>query len=167
MYHLKILCRQTIVYPSPDQMILRGSKLHVVDQLRQIAQSVTHTDYPEVVIIENPQDPSLSDRPGLFIKRSYSDAAAHVMRVGDSKDAARLPAMMADTKAFYDHQSLREIDVVPEWFGMAFVPEMSQKGEIKAFFIGGNLTHIISTTPVGQQLKIAQVFELTPLPHLS
>ena len=50
---------------------------------------------------------------------------------------------------------------------MAFIPKMSQKGEMKAFFIGGSLTHIISTTPVGQKLKIAQAFELTPLSHLS
>ena len=167
MYHLKNLCREMIVHPSPDQMLLRGSKLHIVDQLCQIARSVTHTDYPEVVIVENPQDPSLSNRPGLFIKRSFSEAAAHVMRVGDEKAAAQLPAMVADTKTFYDHQSLRKIGVVPEWFGMAFVPEMSQKGEMKAFFIGGSLTHIILTTPVGQKLKIAQAFERTPLSHLS
>jgi hypothetical protein len=167
MLNLKNLCRQTIVYPSPDQMILRGSKLYVIDQLRQIARNVTHTDYPEVVIIENPQDPSLANRPGLYMKRSFSDTAAHVVRVSDAEAAVHLPAMVADTKAFYDHDSVRKMDVVPEWFGMAFVPEMSQKGEIKAYFIGGHLTHIISTIPTGRTLQIAQVFELTPLSHLS
>lgn len=167
MFNLRNLCRQTIVYPSPDQMILRGSKLYVIDQLRKIAREVTHTDYPEVVLIDNPQDPSLADRPGVFMKRSFSDTAAHVLRVCDAKAAVYLPAMVKDTKAFYDHDAVRKMNVVPEWFGMAFVPEMSQKGEIKAFFIGGHLTHIISTAPSGSNLEIAQVFELTPLRHLS
>ena len=95
-------------------MLLRGSKLHIVNQLCQIAHSVTHTDYPEVVIIENPQDPSLSNQPGLFIKRSFSEAAAHVMRVGNEKAAAQLPAMVADTETFYNHQSLRKIGIILE-----------------------------------------------------
>ena len=167
MFNLKNLCRQTIVYPSPDQMVLRGSKLYVIDQLRQIARKVTHTDYPEVVLIDNPQHPSLADRPGVFMKRSFSDSAAHVLRVCSAEAAVHLPAMVADTKAFYDHDSVRRINVVPEWFGMAFVPEMSQKGEIRAFFIGGHLTHIISTTPSDRNLTITQVFALTPLLHLS
>ena len=89
------------------------------------------------------------------------------MRVGDAKAAAQLQAMVADMKMFYDHQSLRKVDVVLEWFGMAFILEMSQKVEMKAFFIGGSLMHIISTTPIGQKLKIAQAFKLTPLSHLS
>jgi hypothetical protein len=167
MFNLRNLCRQTIVYPSPDQMILRGSKLYVIDQLRKIAREVTHTDYPEVVLIDNPQDPSLADRPGVFMKRSFSDTAVHTLRVCDAQAAVHLPALVEDTKAFYDHDSVRKINVVPEWFGMAFVPEMSQKGEIKAFFIGGHLTHIVSTAPSGGNLEIAQVFELTPLRHLS
>jgi hypothetical protein len=168
MVNLKHLCQQSIVYPSPDQMLLRGSKLHVIDQLREIARTVTHTDYPEVVLIDNPQDPSWALRPGLFMKRSFSDTAAHVLRASDAKAAAGLAAMVAETKALYDHDSVRKISVVPEWFGMAFVPEMSQKGEIRAFFIGGRLTHTISTAPGAErQLNISQVFEVTPLPHLS
>jgi hypothetical protein len=75
--------------------------------------------------------------------------------------------MVMDTKKFYDHNSIRKYNIIPEWLGMAFIPEMSQKGEIKAFFIGGQLTHTICTTLLAHQLKVDQVFEVTPLPHLS
>jgi hypothetical protein len=44
-----------------------------------------------------------------------------------------LANMTVDTKEFYNHDSVRKLNVVPEWFGMAFIPEMSQKGEIQAF----------------------------------
>jgi hypothetical protein len=167
MGNLKDLCAQTIVYPSPDQMLLRGSKLWVIDQLREIARTVTRTDYPEVVLINNPQDPTWAHQPGLFIKRSFSDSAAHVLRASDKNASVLMSAMVTDTKEFYDHDSVRKYNIVPEWLGMAFIPEMSQKGEIKAFFIGGQLTHTICTAPLDRKLKIDQVFEVTPLSHLS
>jgi hypothetical protein len=64
MGNLKDLCSQTIIYPSPDQMFLQGSKLYIIDQLHEIACIVTHTDYPEVVLINNPQHPTWAHRPG-------------------------------------------------------------------------------------------------------
>lgn len=167
MGNLTDLCTQTIVYPSPDQMLLRGSKLWVIDQLREVARTVTRTDYPEVVLINDPQDPTLAHRPGLFMKRTFSDTAAHVLRACDKDASDLMSGMVTDTKTFYDHDSVRKYNVIPEWFGMAFIPEMSQKGEIKAFFIGGQLTHTICTTPLDGQLKVDHVSEITPLPHLS
>src|ERR1700689_155346 len=110
MSNLRDLCKQTTVYPSPEQMLLQGSKLHVIAQLREIARKVTHTDYPEVVLIDNPEDPRWAHRPGLFMKRGFSDTAAHVLRACDAKAAARLSNMVADTKEFYDHDSVRKFD---------------------------------------------------------
>lgn len=160
------LSKKTIVYPSPDQMLLRGSKLHLIEQLREIARKVTFTDYPEVVLIPNPEDATLTCRPGLFVKRSFSDQGAHVLRPCEKNSSNLMSDLVTDTRKFYDHDSIKKLNVKPVWFGMAFIPEMSQKGEIKAFFIGGRLTHIISTVPSGHKLKIHQVFEITPLSHL-
>ena len=167
MSNLRSLTEQTIVYPSPDQMLLRGSKLYVIDQLREISRDVTYTSYPEIVLIDNPLDPNLATRPGLFIKRSFSDSGKHVLRPSNAKDAAKLPNMVAETSKYYDHEPLQKLGVQPRWFGMAFIPELYEKGEIRAFFIGGKLSYMISTQPAGENLRILQVYEITPLHYLS
>jgi hypothetical protein len=149
-------------------MLLRGSKLYIVNQLREIAQHITHTDYPEVTLINNPMDPTLANRPGLFIKRSFSDSGKHVLRASNPQDVKKIHDMVEETNTFYNHDSLRKIGAQPKWFGIAFIPEMLEKGEIKVYFIGGKLSYMVSTTPLSDgNLRIKQVFELTPLHHLS
>jgi hypothetical protein len=168
MCNLKNLAKRTIVYPSPDQLLLRGSKLYIIQQLREIANEITLTDYPMVVHIPNPEDPSLAIRPGLIIKRSFSESAMHVWKASDAEKAAQVNILVENTRKFYDHDSLRKIGVRPRWFGIAYLPEMKEKGEIRVYFIGGTLSHMISTRPLdGEDLHIAQVSELTPLSHLS
>ena len=167
MCNLNDLAKRTIVYPSPDQLLVRGSKLYIIQQLREIANKITLTDYPMVVHIPNPEDPSLATRPGLIIKRSFSESAMHVWKASDTKKAAEVNALVEDTRKFYDHDSLRNIGVRPRWFGVAYIPEMKEKGEIRVYFIGGTLSHMISTRPIGEgDLHIAQVSEITPLTHL-
>jgi hypothetical protein len=148
MLNLTELCRNVTVFPSPDQMLLRGSKLYIINQLREIAQRIIHTDYPEVTLINNPMDPTLVNRPGLFIKRSFSDSGKHVLRASNPQDVERIPDMVEDTNTFYNHDSLRKIGAQPKWFGIAFIPEMLEKGEIKVYFIGGKLSYMVSTTPL-------------------
>jgi hypothetical protein len=169
MHNLDDLAKHTIVYPSPDQLLLRGSKLHIIQQLCEIASEVTLTDYPTVVLIPNPEDPSLVTRPGLIIKRSFSESSVHVWRASDQKKAAHIKTLVKDTKTFYDHDSLREIGVQPRWFGIAYLPEMKEKGEIRVYIIGGRVSHMISTRPMDEQgsLEIFQVCDITPLSHLS
>jgi len=144
-------------------MILRGSKMYILEQLREI----DHSYYPMVVKVPNPEDPSLTTRKGLFIKRSYSESSTHVWKADDKSKASTIRKVVQDTKRFYHHSSLRRIGVEPTFFGISYIPEMNEKGEIRTYFIGGELTYMISTRPVGEDLEMQQVFELTPLRLLS
>jgi hypothetical protein len=169
MHNLDDLTKHTVIYPSPDQLLLCGSKLHIIQQLHEIAREVTLTDYPMVVLIPNPEDPSLVTQPRLIIKRSFSESAVHVWRASDPKKAAHVNTLVKDTKTFYDHDSLREIGVQPWWFRIAYLPEMKEKGKIRVYIIGGRVSHMISTRPADEQgsLEIFQVCDVTPLFHLS
>jgi hypothetical protein len=74
---------------------------------------------------------------------------------------------MEETSEVYDHKDLREWGVVPKWFGQPYILQLEKKGEVRCFFIGGELTYMISTAPISQGLKITEVCEITPLSHLS
>ena len=145
-----------------------GSKLYTLRALHEIAKSVTHTDYLEVVVIANPCVPEHLRNPDLVIKRSYSDAAEHVWKSGDERDLATMQELVKDANLHYNHESLRRLGVKPVWFGVPYIPQVVQKGEIRCYFVGGVLTYMISTKPLtGDELGMELVHEITPLTHLS
>ena len=146
---------------------MRGCKLSTLDALREIAKSVTCTDYPEVVVITDPLKPEYLNNKDLVIKRSYSDAGNHVWKRDDQRDPATMRKFMKDTQSMYNHDSLRDWGVNPVWFGLPYIPQLIDKGEIRCFFIGGVLTYMISTRPITDELAVKEARQITPLSHLS
>jgi hypothetical protein len=167
MRNLNQLSRKVCVYPDPGQAISRGTKLYTLNAIREIGKSVTHTDYPEVVIIDDPLKGGHLKNKNLVIKRSFSDANHHVWLGSHQQDQAAIRKVIKNTRDTYNHQVLRDLAVVPTWFGVPYIPQLIKKGEIRCYFIGGALTYIISTEPAGDSLLIKEVQELTPLSYLS
>lgn len=171
MDHLQHLARKTCLYPDPIQTIARGTKLYTIENLRKIGNSITLTDYPQVVLIPNPSKRAYLDNKDLVIKRSFSDTNKHVWLKADKgankEGLATMQQVMEETSKAYDHEDLREWGVVPKWFGQPYILQLEKKGELRCFFIGGVLTYMMSTAPIPHGLNITEVREITPLSHLS
>jgi hypothetical protein len=90
-------------------MLLWGSKLYIINQLCEITCKIIKTDYPNIILLDNSQDPSWAHWLSFFIKRSFSNSTVHVLRVIDVEAVAHLPAMVGDVKAFYKYDSVQKI----------------------------------------------------------
>jgi hypothetical protein len=75
--------------------------------------------------------------------------------------------LMKDTQTMYDHDFLHKLGVKPVWFGIPYIPQLIDKGEICCYFIGGILTYMISTQSIPEALVVHEVQQITPLSHLS
>jgi hypothetical protein len=139
----------------------------------QIANDITQTGYPEVVIIDNIQDVNIWTNRNLIIKRGYSDGGIDVKQGKSAPDMAVAQKRAIETVEHYNHESLHKYEVKPMWFGVPYIPEVREKGEIRCFFIGGRLSYMISTVPIPPQdarpgdMIVSEVMEITPLTHLS
>jgi hypothetical protein len=169
MGRLEDLARKTCLYPDPAQTIARGTKLYTLTHLREIAKTVTHTDYPEIVVIPDPSKKEFLNRKNLVMKRSFSDTGKHVLlRPSDRKGGpAAMQKSAREIAKWYDHQDLRDWGVIPTWFGQPFVQQLLKKGEVRCFFLGGVLRYMLATEPVRTDLQISEAGEFTPLSYLS
>jgi hypothetical protein len=168
MQNLTKLSKDTLLFSNVPQMITRGNKLWVVKLLRNAAETVTKTFYPTIKFIQHPLDPKVT-RDCLVVKRSFSESTKHVLIRHDNRYQGNIERLEAERKAHYDHKAVRDFGAEPLWFGVSYIPEMKEKGEIRIYFIGGEPTYMISTTPLANDdrgLSIEHLLWVTPLTHL-
>jgi hypothetical protein len=165
--NLKTLSTKTTLFPSLDQQMFRGPKIPVLLQLQKVSE-LTGTGYPTVITIPDTTDDSLFRRPDLIVKRGFSDGGKHVLQVHTKEGRAKFEKLVSETKEYYDNDVVKNLGMTPSWFGISFIPELRTKGELRVFFIGGGLSHIILSKPGDQAgvLKISRVRHVTPLDHL-
>jgi hypothetical protein len=146
MANIHRLCKLTTVFPSPDQMIWNGHKLAVISQLQLIAKEHTRTPYPKIVQIQNPRAFDFKDRENLYIKREFSESSRHVLKVRSGKKFMKeFQSLVEDTERLYGHKSIRDMGIQVRWFGMSYVDGLQTLGEIRVYFVGGNMSHTVLT----------------------
>ena len=168
MGNLKRLSKRTCLFSNVPQMLARGNKLSILQLLKNAAEAVTETFYPTIKLIEYPLNPNVT-RDCLVIKRSFSDNTKHVLIREDNQYRSKIAMLEAERKAHYDHEAVRDFGAEPVWFGVSYIPEMREKGQIHIYFIGGEPTYMISTTPLANDdrgLSIEHLLWVTPLTHL-
>lgn len=149
---------------------MRGPKLPVLQQLQKIASEVTRTTYPTTTPILDISDPSdiewLTDTD-VIIKRGYSDGSLHVIEVSAEDGKKKLEQLREETDRYYNVPGIMQQGLVPQWFSIPFIPEILSKGELRVYYIGGSLSHIMHTLPMGPgNIRIHRVTFVTPLCHL-
>lgn len=165
MKNLHILWENVTLFPDPYQAIFRGSKLATIQSLAHIAKTVTNTDYPQVVTVNNIEDEDTLKNNNVVFKRGYSDSSLLVWK-GGVKGVEEVKQLVEVQKKYYQHDSLREIGVIPRWFAVPYIADIVSKGEIRCFFIGGHLRYKIWTMPENNHLLVKEVQEMTPLSNL-
>ena len=166
MSNIQHLCQLTNIYPSPDQQVNLGHKRWTLMLLSQIAQNVTKTPFPIVVQIATPMAPDLVQRQNLYVKREFSENSEHVLAVSNTNDfKARFRGLIQETDRLYNHAEIRDQGIQPSWLGLAFIEEMKSLGELRVFFIGGEMKYIIWTKQGAGDgdLQITNVTHVAPL----
>lgn len=168
--NLKQLSSTTAIFPSPAQQLHRGHKLPVLQQLKEVAKSMGNA-YPLVVRIADPYQERhfLARCQGLIVKRGMSLAGGHVLQLNTEAKEIIFKELIKKTNAQYDHEIIRAFGGVPEWFAVAYIPELHEMGELRAYFFGGRLSYIIWTRPTDDpelEMSVSRVKGITPLCYL-
>lgn len=103
----------------------------------------------------------------VIIKRGFSDGSLHVFEVSTEAGKKKLEQLQEETDRYYNIPGIMELGLAPQWFSVPFIPEIMSKGELRVYYIGGTLSHIIHTQPMSPgKIKIQRVTFVTPLRHL-
>jgi hypothetical protein len=171
--NLRRLRNHTLVWPDPEQMLKRGSKLAVLAQLIRIASTSTKTPYPVVYKLPVYVQDKFLEREGWVIKRSYSDGSQHVLFTGSTGNCRqKFHASNQETQTHYFGPGVEEVlsryGVTPLWFSLPYIRELEEKGEIRMYFVGGRFTYAVWTRPLAgaDDMTIERVERVTPLTKL-
>ena len=162
MKNLGILGKRTVLFSNPEQMIQRGSKLQVIEDLKIAAKTITNTYFPEVALVQFPFSSTLP-RDGLVLKRNFSELGKHVLLPGDQEFHQKTKVFEREQRR-YNNPVTHKYGVAIHWFCVPFVKDVRTRGEIRVYFIGGRLAYMVATKPRdGGGLDVQQVFMTTPL----
>lgn len=164
MANIRRLASLTTVFPDPDQMIWVGHKLTLSRELMRIAKEHTHTPFPTILEIHDALNFASLQRTNLYIKREFSEASDHAVRVkpNDIEFLQTYANMVEDSNEIYKHETMEELGIKVRWFGMSYIDELQTLGELRTFFVGGQLSHTVLT-----EAKGAGCMEDTPVTHLT
>jgi len=128
------------------------------------ATSVTQTPYPLSLTLTTLEElVNQAENQGVVIKRDYSDSNEWTF-LPQRKKRARL----LETKFNETSESYRGIQNLPfpSWLAQPYMPALVEKGEIRAYVVGGVLMYAVHTYPTGDKrnpLSIELVDNFTPL----
>lgn len=142
------LQKNGVLFPPPGQLLLRGSKLKVIEMLQLSAAKVTKTPYPLVLNlgqVDHEMLTELREREHLYIKRSFSECGMHTGRPSDEGDFNKLADVIDEVGEYYGHADVAAEGIIPVWFGLSYIPGFLEQGEVRVFFINGTYAYMIMT----------------------
>lgn len=144
------LSLQLPMFPHPLDLIASASKIQRDNLLMVVASTITQTPFPKSLTLPT-KDALLKAcaNRGLVIKREFSDSEDCTFlppkREEDlEKRKRRVKEVWDHTKTLYEGiESLPP----PTWMGQPFILSLLEKGELRAFVVGGRVTHVVHTCP--------------------
>jgi hypothetical protein len=153
------------MFPHPQDLLASACKVQRDNDLMVIATTVTKTPYPKALALTTKQD--LADacqNLGLVIKRDFSDSTSCTYlppQAGEGGDrTTKVMNNYTETNRFY-----KNIECLPHpsWIAQPYIPSLVEKGELRAFIVGGRLAFVIHSWPMGGLQQSQVVDNFTPL----
>jgi len=143
------LSTQIPMFPHPQDLLASGCKVQRDNDLMIVATSVTRTPYPRSITMTTWEELEKQSRnTGIVIKRDYSDSNnCTFLPPKTRKDNSRYQSLkekFIETEESY--QGIKKLPY-PSWIGQPYMPGLIDKGEIRAFVVGGKLIHSTHTYP--------------------
>ncbi|KAG6913565.1 hypothetical protein DXG01_005881 [Tephrocybe rancida] len=163
------LARKKLVFPSPWESLISADKITYLTDIGRIATKAGYLT-PMISRLDPTQleeDEEIS--PNVVYKRGYDECSGGVwFRSRGSVDHRRtktLLQMVKEIEENYGGLKINGIPIRPQWFQMTFLPTMSKVGELRVYFIGGEVTHIVNTINE-HEVDLMDVMYPTPLDAL-
>lgn len=159
------------MFPHPQDLLASACKVQRDNDLMTAAMTVTKTPYPKSLTLTNEQDlRTACKNMKIVIKRDFSDSTTCTFL--PAKDGRPNRRMEKALQKYAESEMLYEgIECLPRpaWLAQPWIPSLVEKGEIRAFVVGGKLLHAVHTWPQRTGDRIYH-FELvdnyTPLEQL-
>lgn len=165
--NLLLLSLDVPMFPHPQDLLASACKIQRDNDLMISAVTKTNTPYPKSVTISNQEDlKAACKNRGLVIKRDFSDSTSCTyLPPKDGEPNGRTEKVMA----VYEHtkQAYGTIECLPRpaWMAQPYIPSLVEKGELRAFVVGGKLAYAVHTWPSPEPgvYSIELVENYTPL----
>lgn len=150
------------MFPHPQDLLSSACKVQRDNDLMVAAATETQTPFPRCLTLATLSDlVSQAKNPGVVIKRDY----------GDSNEFTFLPSKKRhrDLEMKYQETQERYSPVkclpYPSWIAQPYISSLMDKGELRAFVVGGELIYAIHTWERGAdpRFNMEMVDNYTPL----
>jgi hypothetical protein len=141
------LSLQLPMFPHPQDLVASASKIQRDNDLMVVASTITRTPFPRSIILDTEEDlRKACKNQALVIKREFSDSThCTYLPPNEGEDPGlrlqRVMRKLVETQRLYS--GIRSLPP-PTWMGQPFISSL-QKGELRAFVVGGRLEHVIHT----------------------
>ena len=152
------------MFPHPQDLYAAAAKMQRDNNL-MAAATITRTPFLKTVHLSTQQELIQASRQKtLVIKRDFSDSASCTYLPTNDGPGARIQQVSIkwdETQRVY--QGIKSLPL-PSWLAQPYNPSILEKGELRAFVVGGRVRHVIHTLPNGpDQMHQEIVDNFTPL----
>ena len=152
---MNVLSTHICIWPHPADLLRHGNKLTYVNQLKEIAEEVTLTKYPDIESAEDPLSFIKMENEEIILMRNYSSSFEHTFTIFTG-DASFQTLVKEEAAIAQEQYSYFKDWITPQWFIMHPI-ESKAFGELRAFFVGGHLIYVLQVVDVecGQMIRDA------------
>jgi hypothetical protein len=133
--------------PHPQDLLASACKVQHDNDLMSAAMTMTKTPYPKSLMLTNEQDlRTACNNVNIVVKRDFSNSTmCTFLPVRDRCANHRTETVLqkyAKSEILYEG-----IECLPclAWLAKPWMPSLVEKGEIRAFVVGGKLLHAVHT----------------------
>ena len=138
---MNALSEHTIVWPLPTDTLQLGNTLYHVEQLKAIAEDVTHTKFPDIFGVEDPHSPTFNENEKTNLIRTHGAGAMYIIPISeDPVFQDNIEKAMAITEEQYGYF---KDWIMPQWFVTPTIKAI-KLGKLRAIFVGGHLIYVLN-----------------------
>jgi hypothetical protein len=161
--NLLALSLQVPMFPHPEDLLASASKIQRDNDLLIAATQVTNTPFPRSLTITTGAElQQACNRPMVVIKREFSDSTSCTFLPSGTQRTEVYHKFMETQRLYGGITSLP----IPGWIAQPYIDSLAQKGELRAFVVGGKVFHTVHTWPEDDQQSHEMVDNITPLGQL-
>jgi hypothetical protein len=158
---MEVLSKHISIWPHHADLLRHGNKSTYVNQLKEIAEEVTHTKYPNMESAEDPLSFIEMESKEIILTRNYSSSLEHTFTIltGNTTFETLVKEEAAIAQEQYGYF---EDWIKPQWFLMHSI-ESKAFGELRAFFVGGHLIYTLQVIDAEGGQMIMDAALINPL----
>jgi hypothetical protein len=137
---MDVLLEHTNIWPLPTDTLQLGNTLYQVEQLKAIAEEVTHTKFPNIFGVVDPQSPTFNENENMSLIRTHGAGKTYLIPITEDQvfqDNIKKAIAMTEKQYGYFGDW-----IMPQWFAIPTV-KSTKLGLLRTIFVGGHLIYVL------------------------